>query len=117
MQFSTILATAMAVAAGANAAAVGTRQEVIATLDAYHSETCVDPALTFEITDFDCHDFEWGYVNAQATLTDPEADCMLTMYSEHYCRGEIYWAKPGTCPVNLDGLPRLSYALTCVQRS
>ncbi|RYO82003.1 hypothetical protein DL766_007267 [Monosporascus sp. MC13-8B] len=116
MQFSTLLATVMAVAAGANAVAVGTRQEALATLQAYNFSTCdVDAVLTVDITDFDCHDFEQSYGNAQAALANPEANCMLTLYSERGCNGEIYWAKPGTCPANIDGIARWSYALTCAE--
>ena len=77
MQFSTFFTAVAALAAGANAAAIKTRQEALATLEAYNFSTCdVQSVLEVEIVDQDCHDFDHGYGNAQATLIDPEQNCM-----------------------------------------
>ena len=77
MQLSTFFATTVALAAGANASVIKGRQEALATLEAYNFSTCdVDSVLTVEIVDQECHDFDHGYGNAQATLTDPEKNCM-----------------------------------------
>lgn len=82
MHFSTFFTAVATLAAGANAAAVKGRQEALATLEAYNFSTCdVDSVLEVEIADQECHDFEQGYGNAQATLIDPEQNCMRKSFA------------------------------------
>ena len=108
MQFSTFFATAVAMAVGSNASVIKGRQEALATLEAYNFSTCdVDSVLTVEIVDQDCHDFDHGYGNAQATLTDPEQNCMRE------CRPFKPPSPPNTFPIPVSS--RVNHARLAIE--
>lgn len=81
MQFATAFAAIVALATSASAATLKTRQEPLATLEAYNYSTCdVESVATIDIVDQACHNFEQGYGNAQATLANPDENCMCKFF-------------------------------------